>query len=82
MNISNNKFQNYVILDSNKTSVMYEKKLPLFQNYVILDSNKTKYTFYVRMHLFQNYVILDSNKTYMLTVAGWVTVLELCYFRQ
>ena len=35
------KFQNYVILDSNKTENKVDIENVEFQNYVILDSNKT-----------------------------------------
>ena len=34
-------FQNYVILDSNKTKTITYTSGTVFQNYVILDSNKT-----------------------------------------
>ena len=34
-------FQNYVILDSNKTIGSSGNYAKMFQNYVILDSNKT-----------------------------------------
>ena len=34
-------FQNYVILDSNKTAKVKNRDKLMFQNYVILDSNKT-----------------------------------------
>ena len=56
-------FQNYVILDSNKTASIPKPADFMFQNYVILDSNKTNTKQYIFSYLFQNYVILDSNKT-------------------
>ena len=37
------KFQNYVILDRNKTLKNGSNNKYVFQNYVILDRNKTKY---------------------------------------
>ena len=37
----NDGFQNYVILDSNKTEIKTAIEHIMFQNYVILDSNKT-----------------------------------------
>ena len=37
-----NTFQNYVILDRNKTIEMICDWLGAFQNYVILDRNKTR----------------------------------------
>ena len=57
-------FQNYVILDSNKTGADIWRCSCLFQNYVILDSNKTLNVSHKYCAKFQNYVILDSNKTY------------------
>ena len=75
-------FQNYVILDSNKTNNKVAVVTGGFR--IMLFQIVTKHVPEILpdTDMFQNYVILDSNKTYMLTVAGWVTVLELCYFRQ
>ena len=57
------KFQNCVILDSNKTYNIVKNKNERFQNCVILDSNKTSFNCSSCNELFQNCVILDSNKT-------------------
>ena len=56
-------FQNYVILDRNKTTEGTQAQGQKFQNYVILDRNKTAVTSYLLCEWFQNYVILDRNKT-------------------
>ena len=44
MSVLAKMFQNYVILDSNKTKNIPSPNRIKFQNYVILDSNKTNYT--------------------------------------
>ena len=78
----NRKFQNCVILDSNKTCNFCGTPIKKFQNCVILDSNKTFALSGCTETTFQNCVILDSNKTCFFSMMFTVKVLELCYFRQ
>ena len=61
--VLNLRFQNCVILDSNKTDVLDLSVNEMFQNCVILDSNKTSRCEKHNKEVFQNCVILDSNKT-------------------
>ena len=57
------EFQEYVILNGNKTCRPVLYPLATFQEYVILNGNKTLATVRLACVRFQEYVILNGNKT-------------------
>ena len=57
------RFQEYVILNGNKTSAIRIAAAMMFQEYVILNGNKTLDINSSIQKKFQEYVILNGNKT-------------------
>ena len=57
-------FQEYVILNGNKTIRLRHHRGEIFQEYVILNGNKTTQQEHESKEKFQEYVILNGNKTF------------------
>ena len=81
-------FQNYAVLDSNKTKARPRMNTYTFQNYAVLDSNKTTLNGFGGVGMFQNYAVLDSNKTHSdylirklsFRIMLFQIVTKLCYY--